>query len=753
LLPLINYLDKSWLKFFDKTFQNAAPHKSFIYPAKEAEKFYPETNIIDTEEAASYPLIGGFHVKSAVDIILETSKMKSRKSVLAIARGAGGGKTRALMEINKQLLQKSHVFPMAITFNSRWNHVDWKPKLPYEKDFVYQIIVRMLSIFYGHLPKELHDRYLMKLREDLLLVPEGYSNLMSDLLHQTVVHMARKLQNARNDDQTIDTFVLMIDETVELADTMKKLIEVVEKNPAKVAIELESLFTGLRETILDEAIDGMTGALMLSSLGLGPLGDSASHRLVHPIPVSARLTPEEIVSGWWIKDSFLGKTFANQTGLESMLLPLAATAADLPRAAECLTKALVTVVEPKTRKVETITKALLFGAMNEVWEEAKSNIRSRYGSGQTLTASHMLPILFQKNISSDNIHIPVMTHIKNSAFTNQILNFPATYGGKTESFSIVPTASFIFLVSKGVKDEQLNSRLQAIDKAVVDPVGLKMTDGKAVAVNPEGHLLEQVVHQSFLLKFDCLIRSDSAVKQSVFGETGIMVKEVFGIPLSTEVAPTSRFKKMLDRFVPNTMDLVKKVNAVGGYTISFQLSHQLHYREIKWISEVDKIINHYPDNMIYVFQSAKRDVFDGLVILRSPSNHNELQLFFYDCKSNQAKPTNATKKASAQRKKVDLTQFYRVKNIIDQVAYSRTMDSHLSESPVYQAMKQKNYLFFYYTTYQNETLIGLGHQALPKGDAAFVDESCVYCREPVSKNMLTFLYDIYRAERCKNIVN
>ena len=41
-------IDIAWLNLFDEAFMNVGPHKSFIHPAEEAGKFYPETNIIDT---------------------------------------------------------------------------------------------------------------------------------------------------------------------------------------------------------------------------------------------------------------------------------------------------------------------------------------------------------------------------------------------------------------------------------------------------------------------------------------------------------------------------------------------------------------------------------------------------------------------------------------------------------------------------------------------------------------------------------
>ena len=99
-----------------------------------------------------------------------------------------------------------------------------------------------------------------------------------------------------------------------------------------------------------------------------------------------------------------------------------------------------------------------------------------------------------------------------------------------------------------------------------------------------------------------------------------------------------------------------------------------------------------------------------------------------------------------------MRQYYKIKNIINNVTSDSTIGDQLSESPVYQAMKQKNYLYFYYTTYQDELLMGPDNQDIPQGDVVFVDESCVYCREPVTKNLLTFLYDVYRAGRARNVI-
>lgn len=99
-----------------------------------------------------------------------------------------------------------------------------------------------------------------------------------------------KLMKARG-IQSIDTFVLMIDETIKFMNTVK------QNFPNDMDPEL--IMVPFRVRFLNYGMDGTSTSSLLSTLSTDILGYTDSGRQIIPIPIAAKLSPSEIVDKWW----------------------------------------------------------------------------------------------------------------------------------------------------------------------------------------------------------------------------------------------------------------------------------------------------------------------------------------------------------------------------------------------------------------------------------------------------------------------
>jgi hypothetical protein len=83
---------------------------------------YALSIIDEPEKRLKNPMLS-FDLDGKVKAILESAALTGarEKPALAILRGTGGGKTRALEELRMALHMKEQVMCVAITFNSKWN--------------------------------------------------------------------------------------------------------------------------------------------------------------------------------------------------------------------------------------------------------------------------------------------------------------------------------------------------------------------------------------------------------------------------------------------------------------------------------------------------------------------------------------------------------------------------------------------------------------------------------------------------------
>ena len=83
----------------------------------------------------AHPMID-FDAQATADAVLKVAAMPAdsrAKPVITIARGMGGGKTRALETLRRLLLHRNGVLPLAITFNTNTPtpRPSWVPRAPF----------------------------------------------------------------------------------------------------------------------------------------------------------------------------------------------------------------------------------------------------------------------------------------------------------------------------------------------------------------------------------------------------------------------------------------------------------------------------------------------------------------------------------------------------------------------------------------------------------------------------------------------
>jgi hypothetical protein len=169
--------------------------------------------IINTpNETLGHPVLGA-EIDTYVSAVLSSKPNADRhsKPLFAVVAGAGKGKTRMLVEMQRKFNEKPNVFSLALTYRLGWWHIMALPdrgrfiKNPIEYRCAVSIVARIISMNYHIL---LYDVEL--LLEPFLRKIDTYSISPSDLIHECVKYIVRQY---RAGGKTIDQFVLLVDES------------------------------------------------------------------------------------------------------------------------------------------------------------------------------------------------------------------------------------------------------------------------------------------------------------------------------------------------------------------------------------------------------------------------------------------------------------------------------------------------------------------------------------------------------------
>ena len=284
--------------------------------------------IIDSpQRTMAHPLID-FDAQATADAVLKIAAMPAAtraKPVITIARGMGGGKTRALETLRRLLLHRDGVLPLAITFNSNtplardyWLETAKKagsrPEI--ENAYAVSLAARMASAVFGVEYSAVVSRFYSNLAQlDLT------SSLAPDMIRDTVKFLVDRVNSARA-QQTPPT--VAISTVVVLLDESRKM---------NVFADYPDLGSIARIALLDDEVaPGLSAALVFSDLGFLSVDlKSESGRDVMVLELPARLSPSRVVSEWWGRD-VTGRVLTDET--RGVLELVAASLNNMPRALE-----------------------------------------------------------------------------------------------------------------------------------------------------------------------------------------------------------------------------------------------------------------------------------------------------------------------------------------------------------------------------------------------------------------------------------
>jgi hypothetical protein len=133
------------------------------------------------------------------------------KPLFAVVTGMGRGKTRMLIELQKQFNSKPNVFCLAITFNSNWGEVlvdTRKKKSSIKFLYVLNVIARIISMNY----------HITLSDAEALICPtlKKFSSKPANL--RTMIHDCVKyiIGQCRANGNNIDQFILLVDESLKI---------------------------------------------------------------------------------------------------------------------------------------------------------------------------------------------------------------------------------------------------------------------------------------------------------------------------------------------------------------------------------------------------------------------------------------------------------------------------------------------------------------------------------------------------------
>ena len=242
------------------------------------------------------------------------------KPVFAIARGSGGGKSRTLEEIRRNLLRRDSdkVLPVAITFNHNsdiggdmwWQGVKYDVDQAYALSLTARVASATLGVAYD-------DVYTLILKNMRLLDISSESSVR--MIRQMVTFFVGRVNQGR--------MALGRSPAVALVDTFVFLLD--ENRKVDAFADVDDMGRFVRAALLNSKLPGINVAVVVSDLGFLPetLRTSTDRKVVLLVP-PPRLSPELVLETWWKPKE--GAT-AEQTAL---LLTLIALYNNMPRALE-----------------------------------------------------------------------------------------------------------------------------------------------------------------------------------------------------------------------------------------------------------------------------------------------------------------------------------------------------------------------------------------------------------------------------------
>eukprot|EP01033_Poteriospumella_lacustris_P006379 gene6379-4584_t len=304
-----------------------------------------------------------FVTRAADKIISDKVLIGSRSNPLhATLAGKGKGKTRFLVELEKELNTRDGVFALAITFNNKWTTIARFNKND-DMSMAVEVVLRMLTMAYGV--------------EKFGPLRDLFTDLLSCVLsHDRQVDAAQLLrtcvecivEDVRRSKPGCNRLVLLVDEPMYLVES-------------GIVV---GAYNSLRSVLLDEPIlDDLRTSLVMTALYVDISGATDSGRTINTFSLPAKLVIDDLYNKWLPAHlpQLYNETLTDES-TEPALKILVTLTASIPRATEELVNILIHAFPPD--------QPLRFNSSNvcDVLDEVFNRMQERYPL--TFTADIML---------------------------------------------------------------------------------------------------------------------------------------------------------------------------------------------------------------------------------------------------------------------------------------------------------------------------------------------------------------------------
>ena len=442
--------ENDMLSVLQKFFYNQLPLAMFINNGNDLkggmvmDGNFSQTSIISApEEVLSFPLFDldvDKVVNKIEDDVHEPPSCRS-KFVMLVVRGHGGGKTRALEEIRRSLIEQmptKRILVLGITFNNNTDLLVPKeyeklPKCRSELKMAYSVVVRMCYSLFGYSFKTCKKLIRKVLQQndikDFSLLIRGFIRYADVVVYlytfiivsnccRFAVLLVRKYQrlNGILESQLVTSFVLLVDE-------MKRLHDHLVRTECALQLRRCLLYSSLLHTGDNDCLQSIDIGLVISSVDIASTGGtveagSAIVRLLLP----QRLDARKVVEKWW-------KIASTDVMYEQFYL-LATLANNVPGHCEVVYE---TVVKSRAKRSKISMKKLIKFVQESI------NSKYNYNDIKYPSAQVLYSIVFQRIILPSD---EVMQLVNDSIITNSLQNFRVDL-----LRPIIPQASPLVLMS------------------------------------------------------------------------------------------------------------------------------------------------------------------------------------------------------------------------------------------------------------------------------------------------------------------
>jgi len=352
------------------------------------------------------------NIVAIVDRVLTNEDIIGHRSnaFFAIVTGMGRGKTRTLVEMDREMNSREGVLSVAITYNHCWKReklVENLSETPEYLEYPFSVVTRILSIHY----REQHLYLVRRVKEYLMTIAlyQRTEEITEEFIIRECIRCIVRQQ--RDNSVGVDKFVLLMDESGKIEDDLgdKDVHNVLRR-----ALLDEPLFDGTEEHVEVE--------LVMSCLEVSSTGITLSARPIHTITTPEVLNPQFVLDQWWLAN--VAVTLTRESRFK--LLKLISTMNGLPQALQYGASKFEQLANqylrsfssssslPGAWKIEAATITELYEAVRKTVSDHYPNMRE-WNLSPELTKA----MLFCEKILVDD---KVMKSVRQGIFTNSLHN-------------------------------------------------------------------------------------------------------------------------------------------------------------------------------------------------------------------------------------------------------------------------------------------------------------------------------------------